>query len=170
MVYHTNSFFLGFFSLLNIAMSIPICLILYTYVLKITYFSAIHIMALLIIVGIGADDIFVFHDFWLSTFQIKAIRNEPILRISYTFRQSSKAMMVTSLTSAIAFVACSFTVIMPLKSFGIFAAIIVPTCFVLTITAQPVVYFVYEMYIIPLKIPGIRDSFFRYNRLADVIE
>jgi len=85
-VYHTKSYFLGFFSLVNIAMSIPISLILFTYVLKITYFSAIHIMALLIIVGIGADDIFVFHDFWLSTFQIKAIRDEPILRISYTFK------------------------------------------------------------------------------------
>ena len=105
-----------------------------------------HVAALLVVIGIGADDIFVFHDFWLSTFKIKAIRNEPILKLSYTFRQAFRAMLVTSFTSAIAFVSCSFTPIMPLKAFGIFAAIIVPTCFLLTITAQPVVYFIYEMY------------------------
>jgi len=68
MIYHTNSFFLGFMSLLNIAMSVPICLVIYNYILNIKYFSSIHIAALLIIIGIGADDIFVFHDFWLSTF------------------------------------------------------------------------------------------------------
>ena len=68
MIYHTNSVFLGIMSLMNIIMSVPINLIIYNYVLDVKYFSSIHIAALLIIIGIGADDIFVFHDFWLSTF------------------------------------------------------------------------------------------------------
>ena len=78
-------------------------------------------------------------------------------------------MLVTSLTSAIAFIACSFTPIMPLKAFGIFAALIVPTCFLLTITAQPVVYFIYEMYFMSYQIPGFSDTIFRYKRLKQMI-
>lgn len=60
-IIHTRSLFLGVFSLLNVCMSIPITLVLYKLVFGIHYFSNIQISAIIIIIGIGADDIFVFH-------------------------------------------------------------------------------------------------------------
>ena len=53
-------------------------------------------------------------------------------------------MLVTSLTSAVAFLSCAFSSVMPIQSFGIYAGIIVPVCFLLTITVQPINYFIYE--------------------------
>lgn len=53
-------------------------------------------------------------------------------------------MLVTSLTSAVAFLSCAFSDVMPIQSFGIFSGIIVPVCFLLTITVQPINYFIYE--------------------------
>ena len=66
--WHLGSVFLAITSIINIVMSIPLTLIIYNYVFKVTYFGGTHMAAFIIIIGIGADDIFVFHDFWLATF------------------------------------------------------------------------------------------------------
>ena len=62
MIIHQKSIFLAVFSLFNIFMSIPIALFIYKKVLGINYFSSLHLSVVIIIVGIGCDDIFVFHD------------------------------------------------------------------------------------------------------------
>ena len=77
MTIHMKSFFLAFTSIINLFFAVPITLVIYTYILQIDYFSIIHISVLIVIIGIGADDVFVFHDFWMSSFKIKAIKNYP---------------------------------------------------------------------------------------------
>lgn len=83
---HTKSFYLGLTSLLTVCMSIPISLCIYSFILRIPYFESLHLSIIIVIVGIGSDDVFVFHDAWKNAFTIKAIKNRPILRLSYTFR------------------------------------------------------------------------------------
>lgn len=146
MTIHTRSFFLAVASLINIFMSIPIAICIYTYFFKVTYFSSLHLSIIIIIVGIGADDIFVFHDCWQNSFCIGAIKNESILRLSYSYKQASKQMLVTSLTSAVAFLSCTSSKIMPIRSFGIFATLVVLICFITTTHVQPILYFIYEEY------------------------
>ena len=46
-----------------------------------------------------------------------------------------------------AFLACSLSNIKPIRTFGIFAALIVPIDFALTILMQPITYYIYEVYI-----------------------
>jgi hypothetical protein len=36
---------------------------------------------------------------------------------------------------------------MPLRAFGIFAALLVMFCYVITIVVQPIIYYLYEVYI-----------------------
>ena len=86
MAFHLGSIFLATTSIINIVMSIPISLVIYNYVFFITFFSSTHLSAFVIIIGIGADDIFVFHDFWQTTFTIKAFDKKPLLRVAYTFK------------------------------------------------------------------------------------
>ena len=71
MSFHMKSMFLAFVSLTNIMMSIPITMIIYNYLMKIYYFSNPHLSIIIIIIGIGADDIFVFHDIWESSLNFK---------------------------------------------------------------------------------------------------
>ena len=68
MCFHMESVFLAFVSLLHVAMSIPVALVIYRYVLGITYWSNPHVSVLIVIIGVGADDIFVFHDIWKGSF------------------------------------------------------------------------------------------------------
>ena len=133
MWFHTGSGFIALFSLLNVMMSFPVALVLYTYVGQIPYFSSLHLSVIIIVVGIGADDIFVFHDYWKNTFHYKALEDKPKLRLTLAFRRASKAMLVTSLTSAVAFSACTTADVMPVRAFGWFATLVVPLVFLQTI-------------------------------------
>ena len=70
---HMKSFFLALFSVINLFFCIPISLCIYRYIVGVTYFSVIHIAVIILIIGIGADDVFVFHDFWVGSHKIKSI-------------------------------------------------------------------------------------------------
>jgi len=85
MAFHMKSIFLAIVSLTNILMSIPITMVIYHYVMKITYFSNPHLSILIIIIGIGADDIFVFHDIWVDSFNVYSDQKS---RLNYTFKRS----------------------------------------------------------------------------------
>ena len=64
--------------------------------------------------------------------------------MNYTWRRAAKAMLVTSLTTAFAFLASAFSKIVPIKTFGIFAAIIIPMNFILVIVLYPALIIVNE--------------------------
>lgn len=147
MWFHTGSLFIASLSLLNVFMSIPLAIVIYRYILNIQYFTTLNLSVIIIIIGIGADNIFVFHDFWKNSFQVKAIRDKPILRLSKAFKEGASAMFVTSLTSMVAFSACTSSAVMPIRAFGWFATLIVPLIYFQIILVQPFIYFFYELHI-----------------------
>jgi predicted RND superfamily exporter protein len=53
-------------------------------------------------------------------------------------------MFITSLTSTVAFASCIGSKIMPIQAFGVFAAIVVSLVYILTITFQPINYYIYD--------------------------
>jgi hypothetical protein len=61
---HMQSFFMGAMSMLAIVFSFPITLCIYKLVFMIDYFAALQIVAVFIILGISADNFFVFADAW----------------------------------------------------------------------------------------------------------
>ena len=125
MIIHTRSFFLAIVSLANVVMCVPISLYIYYEFFKIDYFSTMHLSVIIIIVGVGADDIFVFHDTWQNALCIKALKDKPIQRMSYVWRNAAMQMLVTSVTSSVAFLTSARSQITPIRSFGFFAAAII---------------------------------------------
>lgn len=146
MIVHTRSVYFTVVSLLNVAMGIPISLVILIYVFQVTYFSSLHLSVIIIIIGIGSDNVFVFHDFWKSNFKIKAIKERTILRLTYTYRKAFKSMFLTSFTTAVMFLSCVLSSIMPIRSFAIFAATTVPIVFIQTVIVQPLLYYLHEKY------------------------
>lgn len=107
MVVHTKSVFLAVVSLANVVMCVPISLFIYSELFKIDYFSSMHLSVIIIIVGIGSDDVFVFHDNWQNSLCIKSLKDKPIHRLSYVWKKASSQMLVTSITSSVAFLSCA---------------------------------------------------------------
>jgi len=89
MTIHMKSFFLASLSMLNLFFAIPVTLWIYTYIVGVKYFSTIHVSVLIVVIGIGADDVFVFHDFWMGSHKLKIIKNNPTQRLAYTFIKAS---------------------------------------------------------------------------------
>ena len=145
--YHTGSFFLGTLMVIQIVMSIPVTFIIYRFIFRITYFCPVHITVTIVIIGIGCDDMFVFHDQWMHTKHIKVMKKRLPLRLAYTFRRASSAMLVTSATTAVSFLSTCISPVMMIMSYGIFAAILVTVNFLLIIAILPSIYVLYQMHI-----------------------
>ena len=62
---HLQSIFLSSVSMMNIALSIPMGLVIYK--MLIPFFCLLHILVVLIILGIGADNTFLFNDTWKAS-------------------------------------------------------------------------------------------------------
>ena len=67
-----------------------------------------------IVLGIAADDIFVFCDAWQQSQLIPSIREDEYRRLAYSFKRSFKAISVTSSTTAVAFLANVFSDLKPI--------------------------------------------------------
>ena len=62
--FHTRSAVLGILGILQVLLSFPMAFFLYRLVFQIQHFGTLQILAIYVILGIGADDIFVFYDAW----------------------------------------------------------------------------------------------------------
>ena len=67
--------------------------------------------------------------------------------MAYTFRRATRAMAVTSSTTSVAMLANFFGDIMPVKSFGVFAGVIVPVNFLLVVMFYPSAVTLYERHV-----------------------
>jgi len=63
-IFHTKSLFVGTFSMSMILFAFPNTLVLYRLVCNITNLSSLHLMVVFVVLGIGADNIFVLWDAW----------------------------------------------------------------------------------------------------------
>lgn len=64
--------------------------------------------------------------------------------MTYTLKRATRAMLVTSVTTAAAFMATGFSDLNPISTFGIFSAIIIPINFIFDISAYPAFIVIYE--------------------------
>lgn len=99
--------------------------------------STLNQLTIFMILGIAADDIFVYCDAWRQSGLIPHIAQDDKRRIAYAFKRSFRAITVTSSTTAVAFLANATSDIRPIRAFGIFAAIIVPVNFIIVILMMP---------------------------------
>ena len=125
-------------------LAFPLTYFIFYFIFQIKFFTNLHNLTVFIILGIAADDFFVFSDAWRQTSKISYTKGDFHKRMALTYRRASKAMFVTSFTTASAFLATGFSDIMPISSFGYFAAILIVSNYLLVITLFPAVLMVWE--------------------------
>lgn len=145
--FHVKSFFLSSMAMLNIFLAIPVSLVTYKLVFGVTYFSYLHVATFLLMIGIGADNIFLLNDSWEHTSKINAIKDDYYKRSAYSFRKASSAIMATSVTNFFAFASNIFANIMPISSFGIFSTISLTYVYLLIIFIMPSYLILYDKHI-----------------------
>ena len=144
MWFHLRSLYLGVSGLLIILLSFPVTQIIYIGVFKVTMFSSLNQLVIFIILGIAADNIFVFCDAWRQSELIPVMKHNAHRRMAYAFKRAAKAIAVTSSTTSVAFAANAGSPLIPIKAFGIYASIIVLVNYGMVVLVMPPIQMIYE--------------------------
>lgn len=150
-VYHTKSMWISTFAVSSILTSFLCTNIIYRVVLDYRYFGFFHVITLFIILGIGADDLFVFLDVWKNTGYQRY--DTLALRLSSAYKKSIKSMFFTSLTTTVAFFASAFSPLLATQSFGIFAGLLVIVNYISVVVYFPTVVIIHHLYFSSCKWP-----------------
>ncbi|KAK3093880.1 hypothetical protein FSP39_021384 [Pinctada imbricata] len=143
----TASLWITFMGLYSIITSFLLTNFIYRYCFGYIYFGFFHIAAMFIIIGIGADDVFVFYDTWRLT----GNKNFPSKahRLSEFYKIAAKTTFITSLTTTLAFLATSFSPLLAVKTFGLFSAILVAVNYMFDLLYFPTAVMLYSEIIKP---------------------
>lgn len=140
---YLGSIFITMATLLNVTFSILLAYAAYSAILQFPFFSFINLPTILILIAIGADDVFIFWETW----QVVK-KNHPDEDMSYwiskTLDHAAVSIFVTSLTTAFAFLTNLVSNITSIKCFAIFSCVAILFNFVLVITWIPAVTVILE--------------------------
>jgi len=165
---HVGSLFITVTGMLAILFSIPVSLFIYSGILGIEYFTNIHIVTVFLILGVGADGVFVFVDAWkqssnawktvlgiqiqtdaekLNRYGTGNSHNEILIaRLSYTYSRAVSAIFNTAVTTFGAFFATGVSPVAPVAAFGYYAGIAMMVNFLWAVVLYPSVITVHEKY------------------------
>ena len=134
---HLQSLFLSFIGIVVILLSFGFTAMVNEGIVRNAYYSTLHSLVIFIVLGIAADDIFVFIDAWRQSAHMSLLKGDDEKRLAYSFRRAGRATFITSSTTSVAFLANVFSPIMPIASFGIYAAIIIAANYFIIIMIFP---------------------------------
>jgi len=143
-VFHLKSLFLAGIGVLLILLSFGFTALIHQGIFRVQFYSNLHNLIIFIVLGIAADDIFVFIDAWRQSACIDIYKGDRNRRMSYAWKRAVRAIAVTSSTTAVAFMSNTLSPMMPIQSFGIYAAIIIPANYLIIVMIFPAAVIIYE--------------------------
>eukprot|EP00112_Aurelia_sp_Birch-Aquarium-sp1_P001822 Seg1198.2 transcript_id=Seg1198.2/GoldUCD/mRNA.D3Y31 product="Protein dispatched 1" protein_id=Seg1198.2/GoldUCD/D3Y31 len=150
---YSGSLFISIMGFSSVAFAIVLSYWLYTVIFRLVFFPFLNIMTTIFVVGIGADDIFVYVLAWRHAHQHIMKTNPDVNTIAkwteYALAHATAAMFVTSFTTATAFYAGLSSSITAIKCFSIFAGTSILTNYFLMITWLPAVIIAQERFFEP---------------------
>ncbi|XP_072536253.1 protein dispatched homolog 1 [Salminus brasiliensis] len=151
MCIYTKSVFITIMTMFAIISSLIVSYVLYRVVFNFEFFPFMNLTALIILVGIGADDAFVLCDVWNYT-KIDKPNSELSETVNVTLQHAALSMFVTSFTTAAAFYANYVSNITAIRCFGVYAGTAILVNYVLMVTWLPAVVVLHERYLLNLFI------------------
>ena len=139
--------------------------LIYRLILDYRYIGIFHVLSVFIILGIGADDVFVFMDTWRASQE--KIYPDFVSRFSDVFSHAVSAMFVTSFTTMVAFVVNVSSPLLGVSSFGTFSALLVFVNYCSVVLFFPTVIITHELYWKDWKWPCFKPCS-RKNQVADL--
>ncbi|XP_012258366.2 protein dispatched [Athalia rosae] len=134
---YTGSVILTAATILAVLFSLGISYAFYTLILRINFFPFMNLLAIVVAVGIGADDAFIFCKVWECGKQKKLPNGGLVSLVQETMKHAVPSMLVTSLTTAVAFFASIVSNVTAINCFSLFSGMTVIANFFLMVTWLP---------------------------------
>lgn len=160
MCVYTKSVFITIMAMFTIISSLIISYVLYRIVFNFEFFPFMNLTALIILVGIGADDAFVLCDIWNYA---KADKPSSGLceTVNVTLHHAALSMFVTSFTTSAAFYANFVSNITAIRCFGVYAGTAILVNYFLMVTWLPAVVVFHERYLLNMFVCTKSHSHYR---------
>ncbi|KAG7251030.1 hypothetical protein CRUP_000810, partial [Coryphaenoides rupestris] len=146
MCVYTRSIFITLMTIIAIISSLSVSYFLYRVVLRFHFFPFMNLTALIILVGVGADDAFVLCDVWNYT-RLDRPGAELSETVGVALQHAALSMFVTSFTTAAAFYANYVSNITAIRCFGVYAGTAILVNYILMVTWLPAVVVLHERYL-----------------------
>ncbi|XP_071497668.1 protein dispatched homolog 1-like [Diadema antillarum] len=144
---YTGSFFVTIMTIIDIAMSLVVSYFLYVMVIGLPFFPFLNVLASVLLLGIGADDTFVYIDIWRSLRKRHGKKEELMVVVLHeTLRHASVTMFVTSFTTSSALFFSVTSSITTIKCFSVYAGCAVLVNFLFTVTWLPAIVIIEAKY------------------------
>ena len=151
---YTKSFMLTIAMILGICFSFIMAYFIYCVILKFEFFPFLNLLSLLVLIAIGADDVFVFNDIW-SQEKLKYVANYPnekltrkdlYVILSNTLNHAALSIFLTSLSTASAFLINIMSIVSVIKCFGLFSGLCILGCFFFMLSWIPAIVILLELH------------------------
>ncbi|KAJ8042916.1 Protein dispatched-like 1 [Holothuria leucospilota] len=144
---YTGSLVITVGSVANMLMSFVLSYFFYYIVFRMKFFPFLNLTSVVLIIGIGADDTFIYVDLWKAVREkIGRSENNRALVLEEATRHAFLTLLVTSLTTSAALFVTAITNIIAAKCFAIFAGSAIIANLIYTVTWLPGVIIIYDRY------------------------
>ena len=133
---YTHSAVVMLLTVLSVMFSVILSYFFYHFIFRLKFFPFLNLTTFIFLVGIGADNAFVFTDVWKHA-KLASPRGTLVEWMEYTLKHAAVSMFVTSLTTSSAFYANIVSDITAIRLFGIFAGSAILINYALMITWFP---------------------------------
>ncbi|XP_072164099.1 protein dispatched homolog 1-like [Diadema setosum] len=141
---YMESIFVTVMVLLQMALSLILGYFFHYVVFDFTFFPYMMLLAIILVIAIGADDAFIFHDILRENQRVSPGFTWPV--VQKTLREASATMFVTSFTSASALFVTATSSVTTVRVFGIYAGMVILFNYILTVLWLPPAVMIGERY------------------------
>ena len=122
---HLGSFLLAGFAIYGILISFPAAYYFFYVVMGFRKMMILNFVSLFLIMGIGADDVFVMYDAYNQAAAALGVRSSPGQRLRWAYLEAGSAMLVTTVTTAGSFFSNCVSEVVVVRQFGFFMGVVV---------------------------------------------
>ncbi|XP_012135069.1 protein dispatched isoform X1 [Megachile rotundata] len=164
---YTSSLVVTVATIIAVIFSLGISYAFYTVILHVKFFPFMNLLAIIVAVGIGADDAFIYCKLWEKGKAQKISNDGMIILVQETMKHAIPSMFVTSLTTAVAFFASIVSNVTAINCFSLFSGMTIIANFFLMVTWLPACVVVSERFRLGVLSPAnfITRKIIRPSRL-----
>jgi len=139
MCLYTRSLFITLTAFTFIFFAVVVAYFIYGVVLQITFFPFMNLLAVVVLLGIGVDDVFVYLSVWRQAKHERDTMTADQLAKTVICRATPSALASSATTAAAFFTGGATSNVIVLRCFGVFAGLAVTCHFVILAVAMPAV-------------------------------
>ena len=145
---YTGSLFVTLMTILDMVMSLVLSYFLYKVVFGLPFFPFVNVLAVVLVIGIGADDAFVYVDIWKKMRERHGSQVEQrVVVLQDTLHHAAITMFVTSFTTSSALFATVISSITAIRCLAVYAGCAIIINFIYTVTWLPAIVIIEDKYL-----------------------